>query len=347
MKTKIWKPQLLPNDKSGEIINWEERIKNPSEWLVSYKYDGNRVEIIDGVAYSREMKIIKSIHVQYMAQRMWEKYDHQTVIEAEFNSTEMNWAELAHFFKSEDVTSEATVKKYTNLYNRTNGVGDKWKFPGRSVKWLTTWHESLKFYIFDEALVSVLGDTRTKEERYNSLVETNTLKRFTDDAVIIGQVAFTTIKQIYGAYDQVVKAGGEGLVIMRKKSLYKTGRITLNSNQGYKIKDSNVEFEGVIIGIEEGTVARDGAEKSVNAFGRSKTSQLKEDRIPSGMCKGFKVKMDDGKELTVSLNKFTNKDKIDLLYGPSDWIGQRITFTGMNPVKPGGMPRHAHYSKED
>jgi len=96
--------------------------------------------------------------------------------------------------------------------------------------------------------------------------------------------------------------GGEGLVVMRKDSKYKHGRYSLKSGQGYKVKDSNKEFEGTVIGIEEGTVSKEGSVKTLNNFGRSKTSQLKGDREPSGMCKGLLVKLDNGNELTVSLN---------------------------------------------
>lgn len=342
--TKQWKPQLLANDKAGEVIDWEQRLPSITDWMVSHKYDGARVEIIDGIAYSRELKVLKSKQVQDMAQRLYENYNHQGIIEAEFWSPEMNWSELMHFFKTEDVTSSHTIKKYTTLWNKTNGVGNKWKFPGRDLHWCINWHNSLKFYVFDEVLKN---EIRTKEERYGNLYDHFGSGLYTEDTRLVTQLAPTHIDQIYQAYDQVILDGGEGLVVMKKKSLYKPGRITLKENTGYKIKESNIEFHGMITGVEEGTVAREGAEKTINAFGRSKTSQLKEDRIPSGMAKGFFVKMDDGRELTVSFNGFNWAERKLLLQHPGPWIGKCIMFTGANPVKVGGNPRHAHYTRED
>ena len=339
--TKQWKPQLLANDKSGETINWEARLPDPTEWLISHKYDGARVEIIDGQAFSRELKLIKSVYVQEMAYKLAERNPNAGILEAEFYDPTMNWSELMHFFKTEDVESEKTIKKYASLWKRTNGIGDKWKFPGRTLVWATTWHETSKLYVFDQVFQD---ENRTKEERYNELTAMFDQGFYTPDTMLVNQYSPTHIDEIYQAYDQVILDGGEGLVAMKKKSLYKPGRITLNENLGYKIKDSNVEFLGLIFGVEEGTIAREDAIKTVNAFGRSKTSQLKEDRIPSGLCSGFNVRMKDGRELIVSLNGFDHEAKRDLLEHPHKWIGLNISFTGMNPVKLGGMPRHAHYT---
>jgi hypothetical protein len=193
------------------------------------------------------------------------------------------------------------------------------------------------------------NDMRTKEERYNEMYRnymTGTLA--TPSTRLIQQWIPHHIDDIYQAYDQVILDGGEGLVAMKRKSFYKPGRITLPSAQGYKIKDNNVEFFGTIISVEEGTIAREGSEKTINAFGRSKTSQLKEDRIPSGMAKGFMVKLDDdGREFIVPISGFDWSERVNLLNHPDAWIGKHIKFIGMHPTKIGGLPRSVHYTRED
>jgi len=342
-----WKPLLLPNDKAGETINWEARIGNPQDWLLSHKYDGARVELFeDATVKGRSLKTLPSLHINRMGEDLTLLAQHTGVIEAEFFSHEMNFAELMHFFRTEDVTSEKTVAKYTKMWEKTSGDPTKgWKYPGRTVEWLTTWHPSLRFYVFDHVFTN--GDDRTKYERYTNLQHMFKRQKISnDDASLIDQFEPDNMEFITQSYAESIANGGEGLVLMRKNSLYKTGRLTLNAAQGFKIKDSNKDYEGIILSVEEGTEARKGAIKTINELGRSKTSQLKEDRIPSGMAKGFKVKMDDGNELTVSLNGFDHKDRKSLMQNHGNFlIGERIKFTGMAPVKPGGCPRHAHYTK--
>lgn len=343
---KQFKPQLLPNDKAGETIDWEARMSNPADWLISHKYDGARVEVFeDSTVKGRSLKSLPSIHVNRMAEDFTLLSQHSGVVEAEFFAPNMTFSEIMHFFKTEDVTSEKTVAKYTKLWEKTAGNPAKgWKYPGRTVEWLTTWHDELQFYIFDHVFTN--GDDRTKLERYQALQMMFRQRNLSSaDVQLIHQFEPEHVDQIYQAYDQAILNGGEGLVGIKKSAKYKYGRLTLNQAEGFKIKDSNKDFEGIIIGVLEGTSARDGSKRIVNELGRSRTSQLKEDRVPSGLCKGFLVRMGDGNELTVSLNGYDHQDRRDLLKSPQDWVGMKIKFTGMAPVKLGGCPRHAHYTK--
>jgi hypothetical protein len=349
---KTFKPQLLPNNKAGEAPDWEELIKDPQAWLYSNKLDGARVEIKDdGEVVGRSLKSLPSIHINYMAREIAQllKIQEGSIIEAEFYSPEMNFAEIMHFFRTEDVTSTHTLQKYLKLWKKTGGHTENgWPYPGRSVEWLTTWHDSLKFYAFD--VVNIHNPAVPKA------VRTLALGRYCDDykdamgelsldLVMIKQVALNSIDEMYQMFDQAIIDGCEGVVAMHKNSNYKFGRHTLNSKQAFKIKDDNQGFDGVIIGVGESTVAIEGAPKTTNELGRSVTSKLKEHRQPSGMAKGFEVLMDDGRKLDVSLKGFDHPARIKMLQEPLKWIGETIRFTGMHPVKPGGVPRHAHYTK--
>lgn len=347
-----FKPQLLPNNKAGVTPDWDNLLRDPKEWLFSNKLDGARVEIMDdGEVKGRSLKALPSDHVNWMARDIASVLQKKEgiIIEAEFYSPEMTFSEIMHFFKTEDVTSDHTVSKYRKLWNKTLGDPAKgWRYPGRSVEWLTTWHDSLKFYAFD--LVDVAHPETPKAVRTMALEQTcetyeKGMGQLELDLVMIPQETLEHIDEMYQMYDQAILDGYEGIVAMHKNSHYKFGRHTLKSCQAFKIKEDNLSFDGLVIGVEEGTVAREGAEKKVNELGRSVTSKLKEDRIPSGMAKGLQVKMDDGRVLTVSLNGFSHPERIEMLQKPMLYIGETIRFTGMAPVKIGGMPRHAHFTK--
>jgi hypothetical protein len=337
---KNFKPQLLPNDEAGVAIDWEQRLNPVTDWLISSKLDGARVELPpQGAVLGRSLKVIPNIHIQKMGVDLQNNLKHSHIIEAEFYSPNMNFSEIMHFFKTEDVESEKTYDKYYKLWSKSNfgspALG--WPFPGRNLKWVTTWQLCLKFYAFDYVI------SAPKVQRI--LILNDMVKQSpTIPLVVIPQRIYPHIDAIYQAYDQAIISGGEGLVAMHKNSRYKTGRYTEKEAQGFKIKDSNKVFEGVVLDVEEATEAREGAEKTTNELGRSVTSKLKEDRIPSGLAKGFLVLMDDGNQLTVSLKGFNHDDRRKLLLDPSEYLGKYIQFTGMEPVKPGGCPRHAHYT---
>jgi hypothetical protein len=271
------------------------------------------------------------------------------IIEAEFYSPEMNFAEIMHFFRSEDVTSAKNVTKYKKLWEKTKeGTLPGWEFPGRDWAWLTTWHDSLKFYAF--SFIDLDNDDYTFERRYSALKGafrsySEKMDGLRNDLVVIPQESFETLDELYQAYDQAIVSGTEGLVIVRKDTLYKTGRYSLNANTAFKLKDDDHIWDGQILAVEEGTVAREGSEKTVNELGRSRTSQLQEDRVPSGVAKGFLVVMDDGQTLTVSLNGYNQEEKKDLFANPAGYIGKWIRFKGMLPVKEGGLPRHARFTR--
>lgn len=352
MSVNKFNPMLLPNELTGVAPDWDERIKNPTEWLYSHKLDGGRLELFgDGTVKGRSLKEIPSAHIQVMAEdiSLLLQLPDSCIIEAELYSSEMNFAEIMHFFRSEDVTSTKSVTKYKKLWEKTGGDPEKgWEFPGRDWQWLTTWHNDLKFYAF--SFIDLDKPDQPFEERYLTLkgiIRDYDEKNlgYHSELVCIPQETFTELDELFQAYDQAIISGAEGLVVIRKDTLYKMGRYTLGANTAFKIKDDAHEWDGMIMGIEEGTIARDGAEKTINELGRSKTSQLQEDRIPSGLAKGFRVKLEDGQILIVSLNGYDHDARRQLLLEEPEHYGKWIKFKGMLPVKEGGVPRHAMFTR--
>jgi hypothetical protein len=358
----MWKPRLIPNWK-GEIPNLEERLPTPEDWYASLKRDGGRVEIMpDGIALGRSLKPIKSFHIQRMVEDLSLVLQTDHVLEAEFYAHGFTFGEIMHFFRTEDVTSDKTKKKYNNLWKKTKGGtvfiykkveypmseltqemeddgATYWQFPGREPEWLCRWHDELKLYVFD------LVQDKPKYVRHNNLMTLS--EKFTEDAVVVKQLTVPYVDAVYQAFDQSIIDGYEGLVLLHKESMYKSGRATLKENTILKLKDDKKEYDGQIMEVLEGTYAREGAEKTVNELGRSVTSKKKEDRVPGGYCKGFRTRMDDGRELTVSLRGFDQAFKEEIWHNPSEFVGAWVRFTGMAPVKEGGVPRHAHCTPND
>jgi ATP-dependent DNA ligase len=348
-----FKPQLLPNNKAGEAPNWEERIAVPEEWLYSNKLDGARVEIFaSGVIKGRSLKVIPNVHIKQMGKDIMDvlQLHEGTILEGEFWAPGMTFSEIMHFFKTEDVTSEKSKQKYLKLWQKTGGNPEKgWTYPGRDCAWLTTWHPELQFHLFGIANTHFTNVPFTRRvDILEGIVDdyNDAMKDLPKDMVMIQQNTCEHIDQIYQAYDQSIMNGYEGLVLMHGASTYKYGRHTLNAKQAFKIKDDNLHYDGQVLEVEESTIAIEGAPKSTNELGRSVRSKLQEHREPSGMAKGFKVLLDDGQTMSVSLTGFDHPDRIKLLNQPQEYVGKWIRFTAMAPVKIGGRPRGpAHYTK--
>ena len=334
----------MPNNPAGVQMDWENLLSDTIQnYFCSIKEDGARVELEYATpAKGRSLKVIKNVHIQRMHKEMQDSIGrYNGIIEAEFYAPGMTFSEIMHFFKTEDIESEKTKNKYQKIWHKTMGSPKLgWPYPGRDIEFLTTWPEDLKFYAFDY----YLHDYMTKEERLAMLSEM-VQDAESEHLTFITQQRVANLDMMYHLYDQAKMQESEGIVLIHKDSPYKRGRHTLKSKLAYKIKEDNLEFDGRIVKIEEGTVVREGVEKTRNELGRSVTSKLKEDRVLSGIAKGFLVQMEDGNGLIVSLKNYSHSERRALLKNSDDYIGKWIKFTGMAPVKEGGLPRHAHYTK--
>lgn len=353
---KGFKPMLAPNSETGEFVDVELSLANTLDYMFSNKKDGARIEIFEKFDLSRALKPIKSVQANKMARELAKMAGHSGVIEAEFYAHGFTIGEIVHFFNTTDITSDKTKKKYDLEWEKTKqGTGTytkkvkgvsvevAWKFVGRDPQWCTEWHDELGFHVFDQ--LNSLEDKRTKLQRYEGLVDMfgNSLKD--TDATLIKQFDLEHPDKVYQAYDQAVLDGYEGLMAFLKTSIYKFNRWSYPSGMVYKLKDDNQEFDGKVIAVVEGTKAKEGAEKTINELGRSKTSQLKEDREPSGMATGILVKLEDGLELTVSLKDYNHDERRELLLCPYLLVNEWIRFSGMAPSKVGGVPRQAIFIK--
>tara|TARA_R110000803_G_scaffold210835_1_gene284197 strand:+ start:63070 stop:64149 length:1080 start_codon:yes stop_codon:yes gene_type:complete len=351
---KGFKPQLLTGFGSGIVPDWEKILKHPIEdYLVSSKKDGVRQGNYLKLAKGRSLKPCKSIRVQEMQQKLHEKYKLTGVVESEFYAEGFTFPEIMHFYTTEDIASREKIAEYQREWEKTNGgtesysaiskgqiVEKFWEFPGRTPEWLAEWHPELKFHIFDY----FDGDLKTtKIDRYFNIQ--NIIDVDCEFATVLPQYEFDDLESLIEFCQEEIENGNEGAVIMHKHSGYKYGKVSLRSGVGYKYKDDLKQYDGVILSVGEGTQVKDGVEKTRNELGHSVTSGKKDDREPNGKAKGFKVLLEDGKEMVVSLKGYTDGEKVGLLHNSGKYIGLTIRFTGMPPVKENGVPRHAHFTK--
>jgi len=339
MNTQIeyFKPQLNPNNKSGEDIDWDERLgENKTDWLASIKLDGIRgiFDTRNNTIKSRSLTPIRSVEIQNWFWQLEATTELPLIVEGELWGKDLTIEEIKHFVMSKDVTTRKSIMKLKREFGT-----DKWKFPGRDVEFMSTFPDTLKLYVFD----CYVDGTKTKEERYE------TYKKAVEELnhpkiKAITQREVESLETLMADYNQVVLNGGEGMMLVKKSSLYKFGRHTIRQKESFKMKDDNIKFRGVILDVLEGTNVDPDAEITFNKLGRSVTSKRLEDRIPNGRAKGFLVRMNDGRELTVSLKNIDNYGKSLLLEYKANVILKDITFTGMRPTKVGGMPRHAIFN---
>lgn len=325
-----FEPMKAPNDKIGISVDWETRLGDLNDWVYSEKLNGIRGEFdfARATVFSRTLIPIRSVEIQnWIWQIAQTKLGELNLVEGEFWSPELNLEEIKHFVMSKDVTSKSSVTKLKAAMRN-----DKWKFPGRSVEFMSTFPESLKLYVFD-----YYSETSNKQLRYNVLKSAFDFPKH-DKVELIRHYKVPSISYLKTKYQNVIDKNGEGLMLIRLSSMYKTGRFTELQNKMFKMKDNGRFFNGVIKDVLEGTYVDPDAPKTINRLGRSVTSKRLEDRIPSGMAKGFLVKMEDGRTLTVSLKNTTNLKKEVLFNSRHDYVGLEITFIGMLPSKVGGMP---------
>lgn len=348
-----FKPNLIPNSKVKDPINLEEIIgDNVSDYIVSWKKDGCRLEIINGKLLTRALKPVTSNWIIEKYSRLAERCQELGIIlEGEIFSPKLRFSEIVRYFKSEDVRSDSSKARLNFLVNK--GTLER-EWPGRTVEELSTYPKSLKLYLFDILFIDnvnikydarmrwLMGSFNSPDGRFyefRDLVDFGVWKN-----IWLGREGINTYKDLEAEYDEALASGYEGLVIAHKDRKYKFNRSTAKENTIFKMKEDKLQFDGVVLDIAEGTVAVDWAEKTTNELGRSVTSKLKEDRIPSGIASGI-VSEYDGHSITVSLDNFNHDELRELLNNKQDFIGKWFRYTGMAPTK--NVPRGAHASRDN
>lgn len=343
------KPNLIPNNPKDGSFSIEDRNtlieKNGGldDYISYFKKDGCRLQFgRKPQAVSRSLEIPQSILVQSRFQELNEAcLKLKIAIDGEFYMHGLKFNLIFKYFSNTDVTRPEVRRELEKELEKNPKKFAK-KYDGHDIDFITTFHEDLKFWIFD-GIVLDRPDLEGYQER---MMEIWTRLATLNPKLInliqgSARLEFTSYRNLQESFYYSLEQGWEGIVMTHKDHKYKFGRNSIKQGTILKIKDENREYDGCIIDIEEGTQSIAGSEKGKNKLGRSTRSQKKEDREPNGMAKGFVVQFEDLGTFTVGLRGFDNEAKRELLENKDKYIGRWFQYSGMPPVK--DFPRSVYF----
>jgi len=338
---KGFKPNLIPNNPKNGSFTIEKRNavieKNGgiSQYIIIPKKDGCRLQLGQGEKIlGRSLKEPQSILVRERFTALNKLcLELKIAIDGEFYMHGLKLNETFRFFSNEDVTRDK-VRIKLEKEKKKNPVKFAKDYNNKDIDFLTTFHKDLKFWLFD-GIVLDRPDLVGFAERMTEIERR--LRKFKDDEeyslIMPNSFVFDDIGLLDYCFQEALIEGWEGLVLTHKDHKYKYGRNTLNQGTILKMKNDNVEYDGIVLDVVEATEVREGVEKTVNELGRSRTSKKKEDRKPSGMAKGFVVSFGDIGTFTVGLKGFDNDQKRELLDNKDNYIGRHFMYNAMPPNK--------------
>ena len=348
MDIKKFKPNLIPNNPKDGSFTKEfrnaiiEKNGGIGEYLATYKKDGCRLQLgLGPEILTRSLKTPQSVLVK---QRFSELNalcaELGIAIDGEFYMHGLKFNEVFRFFSNTDVTRpEVRLQLEKELAKNPNKFHKD--YDGRSIDFLTTFHDELKFWLFD-GIVLDRPDLVGFEERMEEIFSRLSKHPLNELPIVIDSFTkFETTEQLDKLFDMVLSRGWEGLVLTHKDHQYKFGRNTIKQGTILKLKDDNREYDGIVLDVEEATQVIEGTAKTVNELGNSKTSKKKGDREPSGLAKGFVVQFENLGTFTVGLRGFDNEAKRELLVNKQNYIGRHFKYSGMPPVK--DFPRSVYF----
>lgn len=344
-----FKPNLIPNNPKDDSFDLDKTIlKNGGydKYLIMLKKDGCRLLIQGDSILTRSLKAPSSQLVLERFSPLMEICKKENIlIEGEFYSHGMKFNAIFRFFSKSDVTTEKYKKELEKAQLKDPSKFEK-EYDGHSIEFLTTFHDSLKFWLFDGIVLDRPDLVGFQERMEEILLRLEKYSSETESIAFLNAQVMKSKEKLEGYYDMALNLGYEGLVLIHKDHKYKYGRNSLNEGTLLKMKDDALEYDGVIIDIVEATSVLEGTERTINELGRSVTSKKKGDREASGIAKGFITSFVDetGQSLgtfTVCLKGFDNDQRRDLFANKGNFIGRHFKYTAMKPVK--DFPRHSYF----
>ena len=259
--------------------------KGPME--ASFKLDGIRCMIQDGVALSRSLKPIRNKHVQSVIGRK------------EFNG-----------FDGELIVGEPTDSDvYRNTTSHVMSENKKFKF---------------SFWIFDYFLKNDIYANRKKEITF--LKQVNLQKIIPEHGHTLKMLGTKTINNMeeLEKYELAcLEIGYEGVILRDPNTRYKHGRSTVKEGGLIKVKRFS-DSEARILAMEE--QMKNNNEKTVNELGRGQRSSHKANKAPKGTLGALVVKdMYSGVQFNIGTG-FTNATRGQLWKYKGALIGQAIKY---------------------
>lgn len=177
----------------------------------SIKRDGVRAEITNIGIKNRSLKILRNSKIQKYFEDVYKNLSDDIILEGEIYCDGIPCREMAGICNSLD----KNVPEGTKLY---------------------------LFGIFDTELTFI--------ERIKLLQKIVIINCFGDKFQIVSQIKCDSAKDAQEFYDNAIKNGYEGIVLMDGSKKYKQGRVTIKQHIGYKLKPHKYE-DLEIIGVTE------------------------------------------------------------------------------------------------
>lgn len=296
--TITWAPML-----AASAIPTPEQLKFPL--YASFKLDGIRSPIIDGVAMSRKLLPLPNAHYQA-------------------------WV-TANREQLEGIDCEVISGSPTEpgVFHRTQSAimsGDG--------------QPDFKIYVFDAFQPGMTLDAAT---RYTALQGwySNLSDTMQQRVMLLEQRLIHNIEELKTYMAEAMDSGYEGLILKNPKGQYKTGRSTVNEGTLLKWKEF-ADDEAVILAVNQGKTNTNAKVK--DALGHSKRSTAKAGMVLTETCGGFKVFHPKFGTFDVSTGPLTKPALEAIWAGRESWVGRTMVFT-YQPYGVIGLPRFPGFNK--
>jgi len=157
MRVEKFKPNLIPNapkDGSFNLLESLDKNDNVSNYMISLKKDGCRLQLgLGDKILTRALKEPQSDLVKAKFEALNKLCLKLNIaVDGEFYMHGAKFNEIFRFFANTNVSSSESVFKIQKTFAKDPIKFEK-DFNGRSIEWLTTFHDELKFHIFDGIVI--------------------------------------------------------------------------------------------------------------------------------------------------------------------------------------------------
>jgi len=275
--------------------------KGPME--ASFKLDGIRCMIQDGVALSRSLKPIRNKHVQSVIGRK------------EFNGFD---GELT---VGEPINSDV----YRNTCSHVMSENKKFEF---------------SFWVFDYFLNNDIYENRKKEISFlKQVILQKLIPEHNHTLKMLGTKTINNMEELEEYELACLEIGYEGVILRDPNAKYKHGRSTVKEGGLIKVKRFN-DSEARILDMEE--QMKNNNEKKVNELGRGQRSSHKANKTPKGTLGALIVKDVHSGALFNIGTGFTNIVRDHLWKYKNGLIGEIVKYKYFS-IGVKDAPRHPVY----
>jgi DNA ligase-1 len=289
--------QFRPMLAPNQVVKVEDMFAKHYCLLASYKLDGIRCIFKDGEMLSRALK-------QFPNKQLRDRFE-----------------SIKQYARCNNLILDGELLSKSVTFNELSGLTRQLdcKLP-----------DDLNFYCFDVIECEQYNETfNSRIAHLDNLPELSHMEKIKNYSVF-------KIEEVNNLFENALAWGCDGLILRDVNGRYKFGRGTVKEGLIYKLKPFET-FDAKILDVLQGTVVDPKAEKTINELGYSRTSKLKEDRLPSGRASDFVVDY-EGKTLKVSI-AMTQEEKEEVWNNKKKYIGRWIEYKGML-VGAKELPRH-------